>query len=65
MGVSYLQYLNEIRMSHIYKDLISTDLALKDILEMHGFTNYKLFRRLFNEEFHTTPGEYRKVYKKQ
>lgn len=63
MGVSYLQYLNEIRMSHVYKDLISTDIPLKDILDKHGFTNYKLFRRMFNEEFHSTPGEYRKQYK--
>lgn len=61
MGVSYLQYLNEIRMSHVYRDLISTDIPLKDILEKHGFTNYKLFRRMFNEEFHTTPGEYRRL----
>ncbi|WP_026494999.1 AraC family transcriptional regulator [Butyrivibrio sp. WCD3002] len=62
MGVSYLQYLNELRMSHVYKDLIYTDIPLKDILEQHGFTNYKLFRRMFQEKFHTTPGEYRKKY---
>ncbi len=62
MGISYLQYLNELRMSHVYRDLISTNMPLKDILEKHGFTNYKLFRRMFHEEFHTTPGEYRKEY---
>lgn len=62
MGVTYFQYLNEIRLSHIYKDLTSTDYPLKQLLELHGFTNYKLFRRMFDEEFHITPGEYRKKY---
>lgn len=62
MGKTFLEYLNEIRLSHIYEDLVSTDLALKTILENNGFTNYKLFRQLFYNNFHTTPGEYRKVH---
>ena len=62
MGKTCLEYLNEIRLSHVYKDLISTDLPLKTILENNGFTNYKLFRQLFYENFHTTPGEYRKTH---
>lgn len=62
MGKTYLEYLNEIRLSHIYKDLVSTDLPLKIILENNGFTNYKLFRQLFYDNFHTTPGAYRKEH---
>ncbi len=62
MGITYFQYLNKVRLSHVYKDLISTDLPLKDILDKHGFANYKVFRRMFAEEFHTTPGQYRKEY---
>ena len=54
MGVTYFQYLNEIRLSHIYRDLTSTDLPLKVLLEKHGFTNYKLFRKMFYEQFATT-----------
>lgn len=61
MGVTYFQYLNEIRLSHIYHDLTSTDYSLKQLLEMHGFTNYKLFRKMFHEQFHMTPGEYRSM----
>ncbi|MBD5476634.1 MAG: AraC family transcriptional regulator [Lachnospiraceae bacterium] len=63
MGKTYLEYLNEIRLSHVYEDLISTDLPLKTILEKNGFTNYKLFRQLFYENFHTTPSEYRKTHR--
>lgn len=62
MGKTYLEYLNEIRLSHIYKDLVQTDLPLKTILENNGFTNYKLFRQLFYKNFHTTPGEYRRAH---
>ena len=61
MGITYFQYLNELRLSHIHHDLVSTDLPLKSLLETHGFTNYKLFRKMFYEEFHTTPNTYRKL----
>lgn len=62
MGITYFQYLNELRLSHIHSDLLSTDLPLKTLLDKHGFTNYKLFRKMFFKEFHTTPNEYRKLY---
>lgn len=58
-GVTYLNYLNEYRLSKVYEDLVTTDAALHEILEKHGFTNYKLFRHMFAERFHTTPGKMR------
>ncbi len=60
MGVTFLEYQNELRLSYIYRDLISTDDALHVILERHGFTNYKLFRRMFREHFGDTPMKIRK-----
>lgn len=60
IGLTFLEYQNEVRLSHIYQDLISTDDTLQNILERHGFTNYKLFRRMFFEHFHTTPSQIRK-----
>ncbi|MCR5255177.1 MAG: AraC family transcriptional regulator [Acetatifactor sp.] len=60
MGLTYLDYLNELRLSHIKEDLSSTDMPVKDILEKNGFTNYKLFRRLFYNKLKTTPTQYRK-----
>lgn len=60
MGTTYTRYLNDLRLSKIRKDLIETDLPLKDILEKHGFSNYKLFRKMFSETFGCTPGQYRK-----
>ena len=57
MGQTYLEYLNDVRLSYAYEDLIHTTLHLNVILSRHGFSNYKLFRRLFREKFSCTPGE--------
>ena len=65
MGCTYLEYINEIRLSHIYQDLASTDYPLYQLLEIHGFKNYRVFRRMFHEHFHTTPGALRKELKGQ
>lgn len=59
-GQTYLEYLNDVRISHIYKDLINTNNTLCSILESHGFTNTKLFYRLFKEKFNCTPKDIRK-----
>lgn len=61
MGLTYLEYLNELRLSHVCKELLSTELPLKTILENNGFYNYKLFRKLFYRKFQITPSEYRKI----
>ena len=59
MGVTFLEYQNELRLSRIYEDIIHTDGKISDILEKHGFTNYKLFRRMFDARFHMTPTQLR------
>lgn len=63
MGITFLEYQNELRLSHIYRDLITTDDAIHLILERHGFTNYKLFRRMFSEHFKDTPKHIRANHK--
>lgn len=60
MGTTYLRYLNDYRLSRLYRDLITTDLSIRELQEKHGFTNDKLFHRLFRERFHTTPLQARK-----
>lgn len=55
MGMTYLQYLNDYRLSKVYHDLITTDLSIRELEEIHGFTNDKLFHRLFRERFQNTP----------
>lgn len=59
-GETYLEYLAGIRPTHIYGNLLHTELPLVQILENNGFTNYKLFRKLFRDSYGCTPGELRK-----
>lgn len=59
MGVTFLEYHNELKLSYIYRDLLSTDDKISMILEKHGFTNYKLFRRMFAKHFSATPSKVR------
>ena len=40
---------------------VATDLPVGTLAEKHGFTNDKLFHRLFRERFHTTPLQLRKA----
>lgn len=65
MGITFLTYLNEVRLSYIYQDLILTELPVGQLLEQHGFTNYKLFRRMFQEHFHNTPSGVRRKLKSE
>ena len=60
MGITFLEYQNEYRLSFIYRDLITTRDPVHVILERHGFTHYKLFRRMFLEHFGNTPTQIRK-----
>lgn len=64
MGVTFMEYQNEYRLSFIYKDLINTKDPVHVILERHGFTNYKLFRRMFQEHFGCTPTKVRENMRK-
>lgn len=61
VGQTYLEYLNEVRLTYIYQDLLHTKKTLNEILETHGFTNYKLFRRVFRDKFGCTPGQLRNL----
>lgn len=59
MGVSFLRYLNEVRLVHIYQDICSMTIGIMEAAELHGFTNYKLFNKMFHEVYGCTPREVR------
>ena len=52
--------LGHVRLTHIYHDICSTDDPVMEILNRHGFTNYKLFSRMFKEMYGDTPREIRR-----
>lgn len=61
MGLSFLQYINEVRLSHAYQDLMETDLPIAEVMEQNGLTNQKLFNRSFKELYGCTPSSVRKL----
>lgn len=59
MGMTFLEYLNMVRLEKIYVDLLNTNMPVKDIQTKHGFYNDKVFRRMFREVYGCTPREAR------
>lgn len=59
MGMTFLEYLNEVRAARVYYDLIYTDLPISAIMEQNGFTNQKLFNRTFRKLYGCTPSDAR------
>lgn len=60
MGITLLEYINSIRLEHIYYDLSHTDYSVNELLEKHGFRNYKLFIKMFKKYYGQTPRQRRK-----
>lgn len=59
MNLTFLEYLNMVRLEKIYLDILNTDRSIKDIQEEHGFYNDKVFRRMFREVYGLSPREAR------
>lgn len=55
MGVTFLQYLNEVRISHAGRLLMSTDISVAEVMRESGFTNQTIFNRTFKELYGMTP----------
>ena len=60
-GNSFIRYVNQVRINHIYQDLLHTDESVQEIMERHGFYNQKLFYRMFKERYDCTPREARNM----
>jgi AraC-like DNA-binding protein len=60
MGMSFHHYLNEIRLAHIYQEIISTHDSIKEIAERNGMINQKLFNHAFKELYGCKPSVIRK-----
>ncbi|BCZ46022.1 AraC family transcriptional regulator [Clostridium gelidum] len=61
MGTTFLKYLNSIRLEHFYTNLTNTDYSITELIEKNGFTNYKMFMKLFKDNYGCTPSETRKI----
>ena len=55
MGMSFIRYLNEVRISKVHHDLIYTDETITELMERHGFTNSKIFYDMFRKIYGCRP----------
>ncbi len=63
IGFTFLEYLNQLRLTYIYEDLMRSNDSILDIQERHGFSNYKVFNRMFKESYGNTPSKVRRANK--
>jgi AraC-type DNA-binding domain-containing proteins len=58
-GFTFMGYVHLVRLAHIHSDILDTDDNITIIRERHGFTNYKIFYRMFKEVYGCTPSALR------
>lgn len=63
MGVSFLQYVYQVRANAVCRELETTDDPIGQIAERHGFRDPKMLNQYFREIYGCTPSEKRKFFR--
>lgn len=63
MGVSFLQYVYQVRANAVCRELETTDDPIGQIAERHGFRDPKMLNHYFREIYGCTPSEKRKFFR--
>lgn len=63
MQTSFVTYINEVRINHAKRLLVSSGLSVDEIAERTGFNNANYLVRVFKKTTGITTGEYRKKFK--
>ncbi|MBR5126544.1 MAG: helix-turn-helix transcriptional regulator [Oscillospiraceae bacterium] len=63
MGVSFVQYLYQVRATAVCRDLELSDDPISQIAERHGFRDPKMLGQYFKEIYGCTPSEKRKFFR--
>ena len=61
-GVSFKDYLTQVRVTEAKRLLLSTDLAVSEVAAAVSYTNLNQFYRVFYRSSSMSPGEYRRYY---
>ena len=62
--VSFVEYLNNLRVARAKELLADTDTKVRDIAQSIGFYSEQNFFRVFKRITHTTPSQYRSAHQK-
>ena len=60
IGLSFSDYLTDVRLSHATKDLANPNLKIEYIAEKNGFSNTRSFVSAFKNKYDYLPSRYRK-----
>ncbi|MEH7096158.1 helix-turn-helix domain-containing protein [Neobacillus vireti] len=63
VGVSFSQYIKNVRLKSAVHELLYTDHNILQISLNNGFPNVKAFNKAFKEMYQQTPTEYRSLHK--
>ncbi|MBM7655763.1 helix-turn-helix domain-containing protein [Neobacillus cucumis] len=63
VGVSFSQYVKNVRLKSAVHELLYTDHNITQISLNNGFPNVKAFNKAFRESYQQTPTEYRILHK--
>ncbi|MBE5103441.1 AraC family transcriptional regulator [Priestia aryabhattai] len=64
LGVSYSEYVQNVRIQRAATLLKTTDLSIRDIAQETGFPDVHYFTRVFTATMHSSPGRFRALYTK-
>lgn len=59
-GMSFVEYLTNVRLHHAVDELLYTDLPITRIVYNNGFSSVASFNRAFKKEYNETPSQVRK-----
>lgn len=62
-GISFVDYLNSMRVNHAKELLVSTDYPISKIYEMSGFASITTFNRVFRKSTGISAGKWREINK--
>ncbi len=61
IGVSFNTYLNQIRLRYTCNMLVYSQMSVKEIIEMSGYSSVEYFFYIFKKQYGMTPLEFRKA----
>ncbi|MGG1639036.1 helix-turn-helix domain-containing protein [Paenibacillus sp. NRS-1760] len=64
-GTTFTDYVFDLRTEHVKKELLQTDMSVKDIITGAGYINVSYFIDRFKKKEGMTPGEYRRLGRKK
>lgn len=62
LGISYVSYLNEVRLKHAKRMLIESDCPVSEVSSASGFNNLSNFNRMFKEKTTLTPVGFKQLF---